>query len=47
VKEDTAAVTKLLFVRLISKDLKVVVCLLVGEEEEQTQELISSGCVLR
>jgi hypothetical protein len=39
VKEDTAAVAKLLFVRLISKDLKVVVCLLVGEEEKQTQEL--------
>ena len=39
VKEDTAAVTKLLFVRLISKDLKVVVCLLVGEEEKQLQEL--------
>ena len=39
VKEDTAAVAKLLFVLLISKDLKVVVCLLVGEEEEQTQEL--------
>jgi hypothetical protein len=39
VKEDTAAVTKLLFVRLISKDLKVVVCLLVGEEEKQLREL--------
>jgi hypothetical protein len=39
VKEDTVAVAKLLFVRLISKDLKVVVCLLVGEEEKQTQEL--------
>jgi hypothetical protein len=39
VKEDTAAVAKLLFVRLISKDLKVVVCLFVGEEEKQTQEL--------
>ena len=39
VKEDTAAVAKLLFVLLISKDLKVVVCLLVGEEEKQTQEL--------
>ena len=38
-KEDTAAVAELLFVRLISKDLKVVVCLLVGEEEKQTQEL--------
>ena len=36
-KEDTAAVAKLLFVRLISKDLKVVVCLLVGEEEDQAQ----------
>jgi hypothetical protein len=39
VKEDTAALAKLLFVRLISKDLKVVVCLLVGEEEDQVQEL--------
>jgi hypothetical protein len=39
VKEDTATVAKLLFVRLISKDLKVVVCLLVGDKEEQTQEL--------
>jgi hypothetical protein len=39
VKEDTSAVAKLLFVRLISTDLKVVVCLLVGEEEKQTQEL--------
>ena len=39
VKEDTAAVAKLLFVLLISKDLKVVVCLLVGEEEDQAQEL--------
>ena len=37
VKEDTAAEAKLLFVRLISKDLKVVVCLLVGEEEDQAQ----------
>ena len=39
VKEDTAAVAKLLFVRLISKDLKVIVCLLVGEEEKQLREL--------
>jgi hypothetical protein len=39
VKEDTAAEAKLLFERLISKDLKVVVCLLVGEEEAQAQEL--------
>jgi hypothetical protein len=43
VKEDTAAVAKLLFVRLISKDLKVVVCLFVGEEEKQTQELAMDG----
>jgi hypothetical protein len=28
-------VAKLLYVRLISKDLKVVVCLLVGEEESR------------
>jgi hypothetical protein len=40
VKEDSAEVAKLLFVLLISKDLKVVVCLLVGEEEKQTQELV-------
>jgi hypothetical protein len=39
VNEDTESVAKLLFVRLISKDLKVVVCLLVGEEEDQVQEL--------
>jgi len=38
VKEDTAAVAKLLFVRLISKDLKVVVCLFVGEKEDQAPE---------
>jgi hypothetical protein len=31
VKEDTNEVAKLLFVCLISKDLKVVVCLFVGE----------------
>jgi hypothetical protein len=35
VKEDTAAVAKLLFVRLIFKDLKVVVCLLVGEKKSR------------
>jgi hypothetical protein len=39
VKEDTTAVANLLFVRLISKDLKVVVCLLVGKEEDQASEL--------
>jgi hypothetical protein len=39
VEEDAAAVTKLLFVRLIAKGRKVIVCLLVGEEEDQAQEL--------
>jgi hypothetical protein len=39
VEEDAAAVTKHLFVRLIAKGRKVIVCLLVGEEENQAQEL--------
>jgi hypothetical protein len=39
VEEDASAVTKLLFVRLIVKGRKVIVCLLVGEEEDQAQEL--------
>ena len=39
VEEDTAAVTKLLLVCLVAKSCKVVVGLLVGEEEKQTQEL--------
>jgi hypothetical protein len=39
VEEKTAAVTKLIFVRLIAKGRKVIVCLLVGEEEDQAQEL--------
>jgi hypothetical protein len=39
VEEDAAAVTKLLFVRLIAKGRKVIVCLLAGEEEDQAQEL--------
>ena len=39
VKEDTAAVTKLLLVCLVAKSGKVIVGLLVGEEEKQTQEL--------
>ena len=39
VKEDTAAVTKFLLVCLVAKSGKVVVGLLVGEEEKQTQEL--------
>jgi hypothetical protein len=39
VKEDTAAVTKLLLVCLVTKSGKEIVGLLVGEEEKQTQEL--------
>ena len=38
VKEDTAVVTKLLLVSLVAKSGKVIVGLLVGEEEKQTQE---------
>jgi hypothetical protein len=33
VEEDAAAVTELLFVHLISKGRKVIVCLLVGEKK--------------
>jgi hypothetical protein len=32
-------VTKLLRVRLITKRSKIIVCLFVGEEEDQAQEL--------
>jgi hypothetical protein len=39
VEENAAAVIKLLFGRLIAKGRKVIVCLLVGEEEDQAQEL--------
>ena len=39
VKEDTAAVTKLLAVRLVPKGLKIVFCLFVGYEENQASEL--------
>ncbi len=39
VEEDAAAVTKLLFVCLITKGRKVIVCLLVREEADQAQEL--------
>jgi hypothetical protein len=39
VKEDTSAVTKFFLVCLVAKSGKVVVGLLVGEEEKQTQEL--------
>ena len=40
VKEDTAAVTKLLLVCLVTKRGKVIVGLLMGEEEKQMQELV-------
>ena len=40
VKEDTAAVTKLLLVCLVTKSGKVIVGLLMGEEEKQMQELV-------
>jgi hypothetical protein len=38
-EEDAATVTKLLAVRLVPKGLKIVFCLFVGCEENQTQEL--------
>ena len=38
-EEDTATVTKLLAVRLVPKGLKIVICLFVGYEENQTKEL--------
>ena len=38
-EEDAATVTKLLAVRLVPKGLKIVFCLCVGYEENQTQEL--------
>jgi hypothetical protein len=34
-EDDAAAVAKLLFVRLTTKGLKIVVCLSVGEEESR------------
>ena len=39
VKEDTSAVTKFFLVCLVAKSGKVVVGLLVGEEEKQLREL--------
>jgi hypothetical protein len=39
-EEDAATVTKLLGVRLVPKGLKIVFCLFVGYEENQTQELV-------
>ena len=38
VEEDTAEVAKLLLMSLVTKSCKVVIGLLVGEEEKQTQE---------
>ena len=38
-EEDAATVTNLLAVRLVPKGLKIVFCLFVGYEENQTQEL--------
>ena len=38
-EEDAMTVTKLLTVRLVPKGLKIVICLFVGYEENQTQEL--------
>ena len=38
-EEDAATVTKLLAVRLVPKGLKIVFCLFVGYEENETQEL--------
>jgi len=38
-EEDAATVTKLLAVRLITKGLKIILCLCVGYEENQAQEL--------
>jgi hypothetical protein len=38
VEEDAAAMAKLLLVSLVAKSCKVVIGLLVGEEEKQTQE---------
>jgi hypothetical protein len=39
VEEDAAAMAKLLLVCLVTKSCKVIVNLLVGEEEEPAQEL--------
>jgi hypothetical protein len=38
-EENAATVTKLVFLRLITKDRKIIVSLFVGEEEDQAQEL--------
>ncbi len=39
VEEDATAVTKFGFVRVITEGLKVISCLFVGDEVEQSQEL--------
>ena len=39
VEEDATAVTKFGFVRVITEGLKVIDCLFVGNEVEQSQEL--------
>jgi hypothetical protein len=38
-EEDATTVTKLLAVLLVPKGLKIVICLFLGYEENQTQEL--------
>jgi hypothetical protein len=38
-EENAATVTKLVFVRLITKDRKIIVSLFIGEGEDQAQEL--------
>ena len=39
VEEDATAVTKFGFVRVVTEGLKVISCLFVGDEVEQSQEL--------
>jgi hypothetical protein len=39
VEEDATTMTKFFFVRFIAKGLKVINCLFVGDEVEQSQEL--------
>ena len=46
VEEDTAAMAKLLLVSLVAKSCKVVIGLLVGEEENQLRNCILSAAEL-
>jgi hypothetical protein len=46
VKEDTAAVTKLLFVRLISKDLMMMILLLFLQKQNLAFAVYQFGSVL-